>query len=292
MNSRHHEPHLKTITEQIVQFIRRVVDSSQTAGVVVGLSGGVDSSVTAALCVRALGPDRVLGVLMPTEFTPEADVSDASELAKGLGIRTQLIYVQPISRIVDASLSISESDTDLRIARANILARIRMMLLYYYANSRNLLVVGTGDRSEYLLGYFTKYGDGAADFFPIQHIYKTYVRKLAIYLDLPPSIATKPSSPQLYPGHKLLDELPLDYDQLDPILIGLYDHKTDPSEIAKATNTPLPTIKTIQEKHAKSEHKRQGPSRLHSIEEQDTRSPRLAIRRKEKRHRVASLRNI
>jgi len=245
MKSKYEGLDLKTITEHITEFIRRIVDSSQAAGVVVGLSGGVDSSVVATLCVRALGPDHVLGLLMPTEFTPEADVMDASELAKELGVRTERIDVQPISRAIDRCLNISESDTDLRIARANILARIRMVLLYYYANSRNLLVVGTGDRSEYLLGYFTKYGDGGADLFPIQHIYKTGVRELAAHLGLPVGIARKPSSPQLYPGHKLLDDLPADYNQLDEILIGLYDHKMDAAEIAKATDILLATIKTI-----------------------------------------------
>jgi len=240
-------------------FIKNTVEGSGASGVVIGLSGGVDSSLAAALCVRALGQDKVLGVLMPTEFTPSEDVEDALELAKVLGIRTAFVDVQ---RIVDAflkSLDISKDSAELRMVRANILARTRMVILYCYANVNKYLIVGTGDKSEALIGYFTKYGDGAADFFPIRHLYKTQVRELARYIGISEKIAYKPSSPQLYPGHKVTDEIPLDYDQLDLILLGLFDYKMTPVEVSQATGIPLKTIIEVQERHNKTEHKRVSP---------------------------------
>lgn len=253
---------LEKATEEAVAFIKKVVASSEASGIVIGLSGGVDSSVVATLCVRAVGPDHVLGVLMPTEFTPQNDISDASELAKGLSIKTELVKVQRITEAVDKSLGIDVGDTSQRIARANILARTRMVILYYYANVYNFLVVGTGDRSEYLVGYFTKYADGAADFFPIRHLYKTQIRQLGEHLTLPAKLAYKPSSPQLYPGHKLLDELPLDYDKLDPILVGLYHLHMQPAEISEITNVPLSIIESVQARYRKSQHKRRNAPAL------------------------------
>jgi len=247
--------------ETIIDFIKRTVEASGASGVVIGLSGGVDSSLAAALCVRALGPYRVLGVLMPTDFSPEEDIEDAVELAKIMGIRTEFINVQFIIDAFFKSLGITEDSTKLKMARANILARVRMVMLYYYANVNNYLVVGTGDKSEALIGYFTKYGDGAADFFPIRHLYKTQVREIARYLGVPEKIAYKPSSPQLYPEHKATDEIPLDYDRLDPVLAGLFDQKMTPAEVSRSTGLPLETVMTVRDRYNKTEHKRVSPPR-------------------------------
>jgi len=240
-------------------FIRKVVGDSGASGVVVGLSGGVDSSLVATLCVRALGKDKVLGVLMPTNFTPKEDVEDAFELAKMLEIRTELVNVQEILNAFLETLKINKDSGKFKLPRANILARIRMIVLYYYANVNNYLVVGTGDKSENLIGYFTKYGDGAADFFPIKHLYKTQVRELAHYLGVPKRIAYKPSSPQLYPGHKATDEIPLDYDQLDLVLCGLFDYGMTPEDISQATGIPLENIREVLDRFNKTEHKRTAP---------------------------------
>ena len=150
----------------------------------------------------------------------------------------------------------------MKIPAANVIARIRMIILYWYANSEKKLVVGTGDKSENLIGYFTKHGDGGADLFPIAHLYKTQIRKLAGLLGIPDRITSKPSSPQLYPGHKATDEIPVDYDVLDPILYCLYDVKMSKSETAKKLHINLETVKKIQSSYQSSKHKRQHPGKI------------------------------
>lgn len=215
--------------------------------------------MTAVLCVQALGNDRVLGVIMPTSFTPKEDIEDALNLAKMLKIRTFIINIDDICRAFTESLGIDSSDQKFKIPVANIRARIRMVILYFYANLYNCLVAGTGDKSEYLIGYFTKYGDGAADFFPIRHLYKTQVRELASYLGLPERIVNKPSSPQLYPGHKLLDEIPVDYSTIDPILVGLLEEKLSAEDISEKLNVPIEIVNNILQRHLRSVHKREGP---------------------------------
>ncbi|HDJ04641.1 MAG TPA: NAD+ synthase [Candidatus Bathyarchaeota archaeon] len=249
-------------TERILEFIRRVVENSGASGVVLGLSGGVDSSLTAVLCVKALGRERVLGVLMPTNFTPREDVEDALELAETLGIRVETVNIDEISEAFFKCLKVDRSDPKARIPMANIRARIRMIILYYYANLRNYLVAGTRDRSESLIGYFTKYGDGGVDFMPICHLYKTQVRELARHLGVPERIAYKPSSPQLYPGHKATDEIPIDYGKLDLILAGLFDLKMEPEEVSKAVEVPLKVVEEVLHRFRKTMHKRMLPPRI------------------------------
>ncbi len=251
----------KTVSE-IVNFIRKVVDEAGASGVVVGLSGGVDSSLTAALCVRALGANKVLGVLMPTSFTPEEDIKDAYQLAEMLKIKTARVDIDGISEAFLRAVGVSEDDPKMKMALANLRARIRMMILYFFANAHNMLVAGTGDLSELLIGFFTKYGDGAADFLPIVHLYKTQVRKLAKYLGVPDRIAFKPSSPQLYPGHKLLDEVPIDYDELDPVLIGLFEYGLSPEEVSRKTKVPVEIVLDIKSRYEKTRHKRELPPRI------------------------------
>ncbi len=253
---------LQKATEEIVGFIRKTMEEAKAAGVVIGLSGGVDSSLVAALCVRALGRDRVLGVLMPAEFTPQQDMEDARRLAEQLGIQTRLVNIQDIGEAFFRELHCDRRDVKQRMPMANVRARIRMVVLYYYANLGNLLVVGTGDRSEALIGYFTKHGDGAADLFPIRHLYKTQVRELARHLDVPEKIAAKPSSPQLYPRHKITDEIPLDYEKLDPVLVGLVDHKLSPKEVSQLTGTPIKVVEEVLRRFNASKHKRSMPEQL------------------------------
>jgi NAD+ synthase len=245
--------------DEILRFIEKTVADAGALGVVVGLSGGVDSTLTAALCTRALGKEKVLGVLMPTSFTPNLDIDDAVELAKLLGIRTERADIEGIINSFKKILNLKEDPSANKIPLANIRARVRAAVLYYFANADHLLVAGTGDRSESLIGFFTKHGDGAADFFPISHLYKTQVRELAKFLGLPERMAMKPSSPQLYPGHKLSDEVPLDYDKLDPVLVGLFDLEMPPEMVSQKTKVPLDVVNEIIRRHKKSEHKRNPP---------------------------------
>jgi len=245
------------VANEITEFVRKTVKEANADGVLVGLSGGLDSSVVAALCVRALGRGSVLGIVMPAEFTPKEDIEDARNLGKQLGIKTSLINIQDTVESFFRALQCDRKDMKQKIPMANIYARTRMIILYYYANLKNYLVAGTGDRSEALIGYFTKYGDGAADFLPINHLYKTQVRRLARRLGIPERIVSKPSSPQLYPGHKATDEIPLDYDRLDPVLVGLFDHGFPPMKVSQKTGVPIEVVEEVVRRFKASKHKRE-----------------------------------
>jgi len=249
----------KETSDEIVKFIGETVGSAGAKGSVIGLSGGIDSSVVATLLVRALGKDHVLGLLMPTHFTPKEDIDDAKWLAKFLQIRSQIVDIHPVVEAFASALGTSEKTQTTRIPLANIRSRTRMILLYYFANLNNYLVAGTGDRSEDLIGYFTKYGDGGVDFLPISHLYKTEVRKLGEHLGLPPRMVLKPSSPQLYPGHKATDEIPLDYDQLDPVLKMLFDDKSPSERVADKTNVSIEVVQDALRRFHTSAHKRSYP---------------------------------
>jgi len=244
--------------DRITAFIGRIVDGARASGVVLGLSGGIDSAVVGALCVNALGKERVLVLLMPSGHTPLRDLEDARMLTDAWGVRREEVQ---ISGIVDAITSSSKAEGT-RLAKANVQARVRMALLYYRANSLGYLVAGTGDKSEELLGYFTKWGDGGVDFLPIGHLYKTQVRELGAYLGLPKGIVEKPASPQLWPRQKATDEIPANYDTLDVVLHYLYDIKVKPSEAAAKARVPLGVVKRVLEMHEKTEHKRKLPPSL------------------------------
>jgi NAD+ synthase len=249
---------LAQAVKEVTTFVRKVVDEAGAKGVVLGLSGGVDSALTAVLCVKALGKTQVLGVIMPAEFTPKQDIQDAEELARNMGINTKLVRIEPVVQSLCKELDTSDSP-NMRIPVANIRARVRMIILYYYANLHGYLVAGTGDRSEVLIGYFTKYGDGGADFMPISHLYKTQVRALAEYLGVPRSVAYKPSSPQLFPGQRTVDEIPLDYEELDPVLVCLFDKKLPPTSVSELTGVSEEKIREILLRHEASSHKRVFP---------------------------------
>jgi NAD+ synthase len=248
-------------TTRITSFIVRVVERASASGVVVGLSGGIDSAVVGALSVTALGKSRVLGLLLPSDHTPAQDIKDATSLASSWGIQSEKIT---ISRIVDRLVDSAKIDGT-KIARANVEARVRMSLLYYHANSLGYLVTGTDDRSESLLGFFTKFGDGGVDLLPISHLYKTQVRELGKHLGLPKSVVEKPASPQLWPGHKATDEIPADYDKLDIVLHDYFDLKTSRVKAASDAGVPVSVVDKVLEMHKKTEHKRSMPPSLGSI---------------------------
>ena len=245
-------------TKRITTFIRKIVDGASAGGVVVGLSGGVDSSVVGALCVRALGNERVFAGIMPTDFTPKQDTEDAKALTESWRIKSSTVQLSPLVGSFENSIGMKGT----RIARGNAVARIRMAILYYYANSMGYLVAGTGDKSENLLGYFTKWGDGGSDFMPIVHLFKTQVRELGAYLGLPKEVVEKPASPQLWAGHMATDETPEDYDKLDLVLHALFDEKATKAKTAKASGVALHVVEEVLEMHNRSAHKRFLPPSL------------------------------
>ncbi len=241
--------------ELISNFIRTYLEKAGASGVVVGLSGGLDSCVVATILANTLHPSKVLALVMPTYFTPKEDIKDALELASKLGVEAMYIEIDDIVNQYIKKTGIDEIRD--RMVVANLRARVRMTLLYLVANKRNYLVAGTSDKSEYILGFFTKFGDGAADFLVISHIYKTQLRRFARWLGLPDKIAYKPSSPQLYPGHKLLDELPADYEILDPIMYALFDLRLSKDQVIEELNYPKELVDFVIDRYFKNKHKRE-----------------------------------
>ncbi|MBW3014422.1 NAD+ synthase [Candidatus Woesearchaeota archaeon] len=199
------------IIKKIEDFIREKVGGMN--GVVLGISGGIDSTVVAWLATRALGKDKVFGVLMPYGVQ---DTRDSMKVVELLGIQHQIVNIKPF---VDA-IAKDALFFDDKLALGNLMARIRMSLLYGAANSMKRLVIGTGNKSELEIGYFTKYGDGGVDFEPIGGLYKTEVWQIAEYLGIPTPLIVKEPSAGLYDGQTDEEEIGLSYHEIDKILKG------------------------------------------------------------------------
>jgi NAD+ synthase len=228
------------------------VSNSSAKGVVIGLSGGLDSSAVLKLCVDAIGAEKILGLIMPSRSTPNEDIKDAIDLAQSLRVKFEVIDLTPIIEKYSRSLP---ADTR---ARGNLAARIRMSILYYHASIRGYLVAGTSDKSERKIGFFTKFGDGAADLLPIADLYKTQVRELARFLKIPQAIIEKKSSPRLWDNHLAEEEIGMTYETIDPIL-QLLEKKKKSQEIAKKLKVSPSEVSKVKEMVEKSEHKRDLP---------------------------------
>ena len=244
------------ITKKIENFLLDQVSKSKTNGVILGLSGGIDSSVITYLCSRVL-KEKTLAMIMPdTKISPKEETADAIKIIDELGIDYKLL---------DINLIVSEYSKYLEPnsrALGNLRARIRTNLLYYYANSKNLLVIGSSDKSEFLIGYFTKFGDGASDILPIVSLYKTQVRELARYLGVSESIIQKKSSPNLWLGHIAEEEIGAQYEEIDLILHCIIDKKLSIEETVKITKIDKNIVEKIYQLHKTSEHKRVTASKL------------------------------
>jgi NAD+ synthase len=253
----------KETIERIVRFLRDSLEKTGASVLVLGMSGGLDSSVAAALCSKAVGGKRVIGVHMPERETHSASASnDARTVARKFNIKMTTLDITNLVTAASSTLILKRTRGNL-IALGNIKARPRALILYYLANTNNGIVIGTGDKSEFMLGYFTKYGDGACDFLPLADLFKTTLRDLATYLGVPKSIYSKPSSPELWPGQTAESELGLGYDRLDLILWGLERWMTD-EEIAGETELPAAVVRRVRNRWVRTEHKRRLPLVLKS----------------------------
>jgi NAD+ synthase len=280
-------------------FIREHVRKLERSGVILGLSGGIDSAVLAELCKRAVGPERTLVLLMPEKDSEREHIHDALDFAKRLGVETRLINMTPYLKKLGiykfSPLSAIPFPRKLRgflirklihyyegrtgehpfsasmvgvegkefgpflshkVAYYRIKHRMRMMLLYYYGELENRLVVGAANKSEYEIGYFVKHGcDDATDIMPLINLYKTQVRDLARYLNVPSRIIEKPPSPDILPG--IIDEeaIGIPYEKLDLILLAL-KKGWEGDEITQVLGIEEKEIIYVKNLMQKSEHMR------------------------------------
>ncbi len=233
------------LADSIAEWIRNQVEQAGASGVIVGLSGGIDSAVVSWLAARGLGPERVLGVMMPAHSHPE-DLAHAEEAARACNIPTTTV---DLSEVFDLLCKTLPPGNDLAVA--NLKPRLRMLTLYNLANTRGLLVAGTGNKSELMAGYFTKYGDGGVDILPLGGLYKHQVRDLARELGCPVSIIEKPPSAGLWAGQTDEAEMGITYEDLDAILAAIERGKTD--------SFPPEKVERVRVLMACSEHKRHTP---------------------------------
>jgi NAD+ synthase len=235
---------MNVVKGQVVGWIRKKVEDTGAKGAVVGLSGGIDSSVVAALAKEALG-ENVLGVIMPCHSKGE-DAEHARMVSEKFRIKTESVDLGPVFDKLRESLPPAEG-----LAPANIKPRLRMTTLYYFANMHNYIVLGTDNKNELLLGYYTKFGDGGVDLLPIASLYKGEVRKLGKMLGIPDFIIDKPPSAGLWKNQTDEEEMGITYDELDHILMAIEKGEAegvDPGKLGKVKGM----IKD-------SEHKRRPP---------------------------------
>jgi len=231
--------------KKIVSWIKKQLKDSGAKGIVLGLSGGIDSAVVAALAKEAVGKDRVLALILPCHSQMQ-DLIDAELIAKQLGIKAQTLDLSQIYNNLIGILPVAGN-----LAKANLKPRLRMLVLYYFANKLNYLVCGTGNKSELSIGYFTKHGDGATDILPIGDLLKKDVRALAKQLKLSARIINKPPTAGLWPGQTDEGEMGITYPELDDIL----ERRTKKRKQAISREK----IEKVSQMIERSEHKRQGP---------------------------------
>ncbi len=231
--------------KEIINWIKKQVKGARAGGIVLGLSGGVDSAVVAALAKEAMGKNKVLALNLPCH-SQKQDLEDAQLVARKLGIKTKTM---DLSKIYDSLRKVLPAAG--KIAQANLKPRLRMLVLYYFANKLNYLVCGTGNKSELMAGYFTKHGDGATDILPIGGLLKRQVRELARALGIPNRIIMKAPTAGLWLSQTDEGEMGLTYPELDETLERIENKRKHLLSKDK--------VNKVKKMIEKSEHKRQGP---------------------------------
>jgi NAD+ synthase len=254
---------LEAHREHIVSFVADLLESAGADGAVIGLSGGIDSTLTAHLAVEALGADGVHGLVMPSDVNTEGNMTDAERVAEMLDISYDVVDINPIvDAFVDAFPADDTGtrlDDDLQMAAGNVRVRTRAVLNYFVANAENRIVLGTGNRSEALAGYYTKYGDQAVDCNPIGNLYKQQVRQLAAHVGVPEDLVTKTPSAEMWLGQTDEAEMGLTYDTLDAILALHVDGPLSKSATVRELGVSETQVDRVVELYERSEHKRHMP---------------------------------
>jgi NAD+ synthase len=237
----------------LVSFLKEEANKCGFKKCVIGLSGGLDSSVTAALSVKAYGKKNVFGLILPYKTNSKDSISDALNLSESLGIHSE---ISDITSSVDALASTSDKINKIRLG--NIAARMRMIKLYDYSAMMNGLVIGTGNKTEILLGYSTIFGDAAYAINPIGDLYKTQVRQLSVLLKIPVQIITKKPSADLWPGQSDESDLGFSYKEVDRLLYYLVDRKYSVNELIEIGFTKK-LINKVRDKIRMNQFKRLPP---------------------------------
>ncbi|AGI48222.1 NAD+ synthetase [Thermoplasmatales archaeon BRNA1] len=241
----------KSDADKLTDFIRTTVQKAGAKGAVVGISGGVDSAVVAKLCADALGGENVLCVFMPTAVTSAEDYIQTKKMCQTWGINYNTVSIQPA---VDAFSGMLLTGKEAPLEKGNIMARCRMIVLYDKAKKENYLVVGTTNRSELLMGYMTKFGDGAEDVMPMHGIYKTQVWELAKIIGVPQEIIDKVPTAGLWEGQTDEEEMGITYHDLD-IALSLMEGGADDEAMAKSANISKEKAAEIRRQVACMKHK-------------------------------------
>ncbi|SEP23253.1 NAD+ synthase [Halogranum amylolyticum] len=250
------ETELEATRDHVTTFIRETVETAGAEGAVLGLSGGIDSTLTAYLAVEALGEDGLHGLVLPSEVNTEGNMSDAERVAQELGIKYDVIEINPI---VESFFDAYPEGADDQMAAGNVRVRVRGVLNYFVANHENRLVLGTGNRSEAMTGYFTKYGDQAVDCNPIGNLYKQQVRQLADHVGVPEDLVTKTPSAEMWLGQTDEEEMGLTYDTLDAVLALHVDGPLSTAATVRCLDVTEEQIARVVELVEGSEHKRHMP---------------------------------
>ena len=254
-------PKWKTETKGILlAFIRHHFQESHTKKIILGLSGGLDSSVVLRLCEESVGPEHVLAVFLPIGENQDADRRDADLVADWAHVELRVLDLsQPFlaSSLVVQTGSRGNPDS-LQVAMGNLKARLRMTFLYHVAKLEDGIVMGTGNKSELALGYFTKFADGGVDFQPLGDLYKTQVRALAVELGVPESIRSKTPSAGLWEGQTDEGELGMSYEVADRVLLGI-ELGLNEEEIARRASVSSEEVRQVQSRVRASIHKRKMP---------------------------------
>ncbi|MCI4369789.1 MAG: NAD+ synthase [Thermoplasmata archaeon] len=237
--------------ESIVRFLVHHLAGPPARVAVVGVSGGIDSALVLRLASEAVGPARTVAVLLPDARHPAALLDETREYARGLAASVRVV---PVDGTV-AALRAAAPEVQDPTGTGNFAARARMTILYALAGELGGLVVGTGNKSELLLGYFTKHGDGGVDLLPLGDLYKTEVRALAADLGLPAAVRERPPTAGLWEGQTDEGELGLPYEAIDQVLRGLEELR-EPAEIAELSGLPRDAVDGIAERVRRNRHKR------------------------------------